>query len=276
MELTIYQVDAFTDRVFAGNPAAVMPLSEWLPDNVLQSLALENNLAETAFFVPTPADPDHDFHLRWFTPKIEVDLCGHATLASAAVLYRELGWAQDEIRFKALAGDLMVRKKGAMFELDFPSRVPAVTNPPEGFGEALGAVPLEFLKAKKFLAVLKDEAAVLAVQPDMDFIAGMPGDGLIVTAPGRSEGGESVDCVSRYFAPHAGIPEDPVTGSAHCTIIPYWAEKLGESNLHARQISARGGDLYCTLAGDRVLIAGQAVLYMKGAVHVGDGWRGKS
>jgi predicted PhzF superfamily epimerase YddE/YHI9 len=124
--------------------------------------------------------------------------------------------------------------------------------------------------------VLKDEAAVLAVQPDMDFIAGMPGDGLIVTAPGRSEGGESVDCVSRYFAPHAGIPEDPVTGSAHCTIIPYWAEKLGKSNLHARQISARGGDLYCTLAGDRVLIAGQAVLYMKGAVHVGDGWRGKS
>jgi len=276
MELTIYQVDAFTDRVFAGNPAAVIPLSEWLPDNVLQSLALENNLAETAFFVPTPADPDHDFHLRWFTPKIEVDLCGHATLASAAVLYRELGWAQEEIRFKALAGDLMVRKKGAMFELDFPSRVPAVANPPEGFGEALGAAPLEFLKAKKFMAVLEDEAAVLAVQPDMDFIAGMPGDGLIVTAPGRSEGGESVDCVSRYFAPHAGIPEDPVTGSAHCTIIPYWAEKLRKSNLHARQISARGGDLYCTLAGDRVLIAGQAVLYMKGAVHVGDGWSGKS
>lgn len=275
MELTIYQVDAFTDRVFAGNPAAVIPLGEWLPDYVLQSLALENNLAETAYFVPTPADPDHDFHLRWFTPKIEVDLCGHATLASAAVLYRELNWARDEIRFKALAGDLVVRKKEGMFELDFPARAPVEEPLPEGFTQALGATPLEFLKAKKFMAVLENKAAVLAVQPDMDFIAGLPGDGLIVTAPGRSEGGESVDCVSRYFAPHAGIPEDPVTGSAHCTIIPYWSEKLGKTTLHAQQISARGGDLYCTLAGDRVLIAGQAVLYMKGVVHVGDGWSGK-
>ncbi|RVU33794.1 PhzF family phenazine biosynthesis protein [Hwanghaeella grinnelliae] len=272
MELTIFQVDAFTDRVFAGNPAAVIPLSEWLPDNVLQSLALENNLSETAFFVPTPTDPNHDFHLRWFTPAIEVDLCGHATLASAAVLYRELGWSGDEIRFKALAGDLVVRKKGALFELDFPARAPKADEPPEGFVEALGTPPREFYKAKKFMAVLENEAAVLAVDPDMDFIAGMQGDGLIVTAPGRSDGSESIDCVSRYFAPHAGIPEDPVTGSAHCTIIPYWAEKLGKMDINAKQISARGGDLYCTLAGDRVLIAGQAVLYMKGAVHVGDGW----
>lgn len=270
MELTIYQVDAFTDRVFAGNPAAVVPLTEWLPDADLQAMALENNLAETAYFVPTPNDPGHDFHLRWFTPKIEVDLCGHATLATAAVLYRELGWAEDEIRFKAMAGDLIVRKRRDMFELDFPARPPVAEPPPEGFAEALGAQPLEFYKAKKFMAVLEDEAAVRAVQPDLDFIAGMPGDGLIVTGKG-----DSVDCASRYFAPHAGIAEDPVTGSAHCTIVPYWAEKLGRKELHARQISARGGDLYCTLVDDRVLIAGQAVLYMKGVVHVGDGWSKK-
>ncbi len=268
MELTIYQVDAFTDRVFAGNPAAVMPLTEWLPDDVLQTIALENNLSETAFFLPTPDDPDHDFHLRWFTPAIEVELCGHATLASAAVLYRELGWTHDEIRFKALAGDLIVRKRKDLLELDFPMRTARPIDAPEGLTEALGVAPLEFLKAAKFMAVLENEAAVKSVQPDMDFIAGLPGDGLIVTAKG-----ESADCVSRYFAPHAGIPEDPVTGSAHCTVIPYWAEKLGRKELHARQISARGGDLYCTLVDDRVLIAGQAVLYMKGNVHVGNGWR---
>ena len=272
MELTIYQVDAFTDRVFAGNPAAVMPLTEWLPDDVLQAIALENNLSETAFFVPTQDDPNHDFHLRWFTPAIEVDLCGHATLASAAVLCRELGWAHDEIRFKALAGDLIVRRRKDLFELDFPVRAPVAEEPPAGFAEALGTKPVEFYKAKKFMAVLESEAAVKSVQPDMDFIAGMTGDGLIVTARGSAEKGESVDCVSRYFAPHAGIPEDPVTGSAHCTIIPYWAEKLGRKELYVRQISARGGDLYCTLVDDRVLIAGQAVLYMKGIVHVGNGW----
>ena len=275
MELTIYQVDAFTDRVFAGNPAAVVPLSEWLADDVLQAVASENNLSETAYFIPTPEDADHDFHLRWFTPGIEVELCGHATLATAAVLFRELGWAKDEIRFKAMAGDLVVRRKGALFELDFPYRPATAVTPPDGFEKALGATPVEFLKAKKFMAVLPDEAAVRAVQPDLDFIAAMDGDGLIVTAPGDGKGGESGDCASRYFAPHAGIPEDPVTGSAHCTIIPYWAEKLGRNELHARQISARGGDLYCTLAGDRVLIAGQAVLYMKGVVHVADGWREK-
>lgn len=273
MELTIYQVDAFTDRIFAGNPAAVVPLDDWLPDAELQAIALENNLSETAFIVPTPDAAGHDFHLRWFTPAIEVDLCGHATLATAAVLYRELGWTAGEIRFKAKAGDLIVRQRKDMFELDFPVRAPVAETPPEGFVEALGTQPLEFYKAKKFMAVLENEAAVQAVEPDLDFIAGMLGDGLIVTAPGGQSSGESVDCVSRYFAPHAGIPEDPVTGSAHCTIIPYWAEKLGKNQLHASQISARGGDLYCTLAEDRVLMAGQAVLYMKGVVHVGDGWR---
>lgn len=274
MELTVFQVDAFTDRVFAGNPAAVMPLTSWLPDAQLQAIALENNLSETAFFIPLPDDPDHDFHLRWFTPAVEVDLCGHATLATAAVLFRELGWDRDEIRFKAMAGDLLVRRKGDLFELDFPARVPVMSEPPEGFVEALGATPVGFYKAKKNMAVLETEAAVKSVQPDMDFIAHMAGDGLIVTAQGNAEGAESADCVSRYFAPHAGIPEDPVTGSAHCTIVPYWAEKLGKQDLHARQISARGGDLYCTLDGDRVLIAGQAVLYMRGKVHIGDGWSG--
>lgn len=271
MELTLFQVDAFTDRVFAGNPAAVVPLTEWLPDTDLQAMALENNLAETAYFIPMPDDPRYDFHLRWFTPKIEVDLCGHATLATASVLYRELGWREDEIRFKAKAGDLIVRKRKDMFELDFPARLPVAEEPPEGFVQALGTAPLEFYKAKKFMAVLENEASVRDVQPDLDFIAAMLGDGLIVTSKG-----DSADCVSRYFAPHAGIPEDPVTGSAHCTIVPYWAEKLGRKDLHARQISARGGDLYCTMVDDRVLMAGQAVLYMKGIVHVGDGWGRKS
>ena len=263
MEHTLYQLDAFTDRLFGGNPAAVVPLEEWLDDATLQNIALENNLAETAYYVPTPDDPNNDFHLRWFTPALEVELCGHATLATAAVLFREDGWDHDEIRFNSKSGTLVVRKRKDLLELDFPA-APLQEKPvPAGFADAIGAEPTFFGSAYFDLAVLKDEAAVRAVNPDQYFIEGLDGIGLIVTAQG-----EECDFVSRMFAPKAGIPEDPVTGSAHCSLVPYWAGILGKKELHARQISQRVGDLYCTLVDDRVQLAGQAKLYMKGVISL--------
>lgn len=262
--LPIYQVDAFAEAPFTGNPAAVVPLETWLPDTVLQQIAMENNLAETAFFIPVPGASDADFHLRWFTPAIEVDLCGHATLATAAVLLDRLSFGGDLIRFQSQSGILSVRHLDGRYQLDFPARPATPTRVPDGLAQALGGIePVGFLRAKKSMAVLADEAEVLAVRPDFDFIAGLEGDGLIVTAPGSE-----TDAVSRYFAPHAGINEDPVTGSAHCTIVPYWAERLGKTSLHCRQVSARGGDLFCDLAGDRVLMAGAARFYLEGAINV--------
>lgn len=263
MELSLYQVDAFTAEPFRGNPAAVVPLTEWLPDDVMLTIAAENNLAETAFFVPSE-EADADYVLRWFTPAIEVDLCGHATLATAYVIFNVLGWEREAIRFATKeAGYLTVRRDGARLVLDFPARVAVDVSPPEGLSEALGIAPVRFLRAKKSLAVFETAAQVLALDPDLGFIAGMEGDGLVVTAPG-----DDCDCVSRYFAPHAGIPEDPVTGSAHCTVVPYWSEILGKSSLHARQVSKRGGDLFCRLEGDRVHMAGDAVLYLRGTIYV--------
>ncbi len=262
-ELPIYQVDAFAETAFAGNPAAVMPLHEWLDDETLQAIAMENNLSETAYFTRLSADPDADYHLRWFTPAIEVDLCGHATLASAAVLFGELGFAKDVLRFRSQSGILSVRRDGELLELDFPARVGGPIDPPAGFAEAHGVEAELYLKATKMMAVLKDEAAVRAFEPDFDYIAALPSDGLIVTAPG-----DECDVASRYFAPHGGIPEDPVTGSAHCTIMPYWAERLDKNALHCRQVSARGGDLYCRMDGDRVRIAGRARMYMTGQIIV--------
>ena len=261
MDLTLYQVDAFTDRLFAGNPAGVVPSDAWIDDGAMQNIAMENNLAETAFFVPLPDDPKHDFHLRWFTPAIEVDLCGHATLASAAVLYRQLDWAHDEIRFLSRSGTLVVRKRQDMLELDFPAAPPAAADMPAGLADAIGVQPVWFGRAGMNIAMVTDESTLRALDPDMGFIAGMQGDGLIVTAPG-----DDSDCASRYFAPHAGIPEDPVTGSAHCLIAPFWAGRLGKKEIAARQVSARGGDLWCTWVDDRVLIAGQAVLYMTATI----------
>ena len=264
MELTLYQFDAFANRPFSGNPAAVVPLEDWLPDEVLQNIALENNLSETAFFVPAETDAGHDYLIRWFTPATEVPLCGHATLATAAALFVELEWPGDEIRFETNnAGLLIVRRKNGMVELDFPALPAAPIAMPTGLEEALGIQPSAFLRAVKNMAVFEDEAAVHAVRPDLDFILTLDGDGLIVTAPGTD-----CDCVSRYFAPHAGIDEDPVTGSAHCTIIPYWTEKLGKSDIYARQVSMRGGDLYCQLVDDRVRMAGRVRLYMKGTIVV--------
>jgi len=260
-ELDIYQVDAFSNRPFAGNPAAVVPLSEWLPDEVLQSIAAENNLAETAFFIE--ADGEEDFHLRWFTPKIEVDLCGHATLASGSVLFNQLQWPKDTIVFQSRSGPLSVSRDADRFVLNFPSNPAVDVSMPDGLPEAIGVTPTRYLRARMNLAILESESAVLAVDPDLTFIAGIEGDGLIVSAPG-----DRSDCASRYFAPHAGIDEDPVTGSAHCTIVPYWAEVLGKPDIYARQVSERGGDLYCRLEGERVSIAGDTALYLTGRIRV--------
>ena len=264
MTYPIYQLDAFTDRVFTGNPAAVMPLDTWLPDETLQAIAMENNLSETAFFVPMNDTRNADFHLRWFTPEIEVDLCGHATLASAALLFDHLDYDRDVVRFQTLSGVLTATAQGNRVELDFPSRPGTATRVPDGLAAALGGIePVGFLRAHKNMAILMNEEEVRAVVPDLDFIAVMEGDGLIVTAKG-----DACDVASRYFAPHAGIPEDPVTGSAHCTIVPYWVERLGKMQLHCRQVSARGGDLFCEAAGDRIRIAGRALLYLKGEIYV--------
>ena len=263
MRLPIYQVDAFTDRVFAGNPAAVVPLESWLPDAQLQAIAAENNLAETAYFLRS----DDVFELRWFTPAVEVDLCGHATLATAFVISTLLERGRERMDFVTRqAGTLTVTRDGDLFTLDFPSRPPAAVETPDpALVAALGGpAPVAILGARDYLVVYEDEAAVRALTPDMAALARLDRFAVCVTAPGTGE----VDFVSRLFAPAQGIPEDPVTGSTHCTLIPYWAKRLGRTRLSARQVSARGGDLTCELAGDRVRIGGKAVLYLEGAIAV--------
>lgn len=258
MRIPVYQVDAFADRPFAGNPAAICPLDAWLPDAQMQAIAAENNLSETAYFVPE----GDGFALRWFTPAVEVDLCGHATLASAYVLYRHLGYGKDKVRFRTMkAGDLTVTPDGDRFALDFPARPPAPVAMPAGLVDALGASPSAVMAARDYLAVFDDEATVRALAPDMAAIARLDKFALIVTAPG-----EDCDFVSRFFAPAKGVPEDPVTGSAHCTLIPYWADRLGKTTMLARQVSARGGTVHCVHRGDRVTIAGHAALFMKGEI----------
>ncbi|MGC6452333.1 MAG: PhzF family phenazine biosynthesis protein [Candidatus Puniceispirillaceae bacterium] len=261
MALPLYQVDAFTRRPYAGNPAAVMPLERWLEAPLMQAIAAENNLSETAFLVPA-TQTGADFEIRWFTPSAEADLCGHATLASAFVMFTRRGWDRDEIRFSSASGGLVARRgDDGMITLDFPAREGAPMPVPDGLEAAIGSRVMEFRKAVMNMAVLDSEVAVRAVEPDLGYIRDLDGDGLIITGPG-----DHCDCASRYFAPHCGIDEDPVTGAAHCTVVPYWAARLGSTSLHARQVSARGGDLWCRLEGDRVLISGHAVLYMTGEI----------
>ena len=260
MEIPIYQVDAFTRRQFAGNPAAICPLDTWLPDETLQAIAAENNLAETAYFVRK----GDRYHLRWFTPAIEVPLCGHATLASAHVLFENLGYQGDRIVFETKSGDLVVTRQGDRLCLDFPSQPPSRCEPHPRLIEGLGAQPLEILAARYYLAVYATQDDVRALQPNFQVLAALDRLGIIVTAPGHD-----VDFVSRFFAPAAGINEDPVTGSAHCTLTPYWSRRLGKKSLTARQISTRGGDLWCEDCGDRVLLAGYAAPYLKGLIRVG-------
>jgi PhzF family phenazine biosynthesis protein len=259
MELSIDQVDAFTDRLFAGNPAAVCPLDAWLPDAAMQAIAAENNLSETAFFVPR----GEDYDLRWFTPTVEVDLCGHATQASGFIVMSRLAPQRSSVRFHTRSGPLTVTRRDDMFAIDLPAQPPEPCSMPPKFVAALGRTPAQILGAQKYLALYDSQAAVAALAPDTAAMIDIDRDGVIVSAPGSD-----CDFVSRYFAPHAGIPEDPVTGSAHCTLVPYWAKRLGKSRLHARQISRRGGELFCELTGDRVVVAGRAALYLEGRIHV--------
>jgi PhzF family phenazine biosynthesis protein len=260
MKLPLFQVDAFTSRVFAGNPAAVCPLREWLEDATLQAIAAENNLSETAFFVGGAGE----YALRWFTPSAEVDLCGHATLATAHVILRHLEPGLGELRFTSQSGPLLVRPDGDRLSLDFPTRAPKRCHPVPGLAEALGKKPLETWASRDVMVVLGSEAEVRALRPDMTRLLALDRFAFAVTAPG-----DTVDFVSRFFAPNLGVPEDPVTGSTHCTLIPYWAERLGKTRLLARQVSPRGGELLCELQGPRVSIAGQAVTYLAGTIEVG-------
>jgi len=261
MKLPIYQVDAFTNQLFGGNPAAIVPLKEWLPAPEMQKIAAENNLAETAFFIP---QAEH-FELRWFTPEFEIDLCGHATLATAHILFTELGYQKDNIHFHTLkAGTLTVTKQNGLYTLNFPSRVPVSCDAPAALIAAIGGkTPIEVLKSRDYVLVYETEADVLALKPDFAALAKIDLMGVIVTAKG-----DHSDFVSRFFIPAAGINEDPVTGSAHCNLIPYWAEKLGKTELHAYQVSARRGELWCELKGDRVLMKGKAVTYLKGEIYI--------
>ena len=261
MRLQIFQIDAFTDRVFSGNPAAVCPLDSWLDDATLQAIAYENNLSETAFFVPA----DDAYALRWFTPLAEVDLCGHATLASAHVVFHYLRPDADAVAFDTRSGRLDVTRGDDGLTMDFPALAAhPVDAPPADLSAGLGAEPAAVFADMDYLALFETEAQVRAIEPDMTALARLDERrGIIVTAPG-----ESADFVSRFFSPQLGVPEDPVTGSAHCMLAPFWAERLGKSTLHARQISARGGLVHCTVVGDRVHLTGRAVQYFEGTIAV--------
>lgn len=261
MKLQLFQIDAFAQELFRGNPAAVVPLKRWLPDGVLQAIAMENNLSETAFFVPE----GDGFHLRWMTPTTEVTFCGHATLAASHVILRELFPGRDQVRFRALCGELTVTREGELLSLDAPSWEPALVPQPDALVRALGKAPVEVLASRDYMAVYESEDEVRALSPDMAQLLALDRDGVIVTAPGVRS-----DFVSRYFAPQVGIPEDPVTGSAHSTLTPYWGRRLGKARLHALQISKRVGELFCEVRGDRVGIAGHAVKYLQGEILLPD------
>ncbi len=261
MKLTIYQVDAFTGKMFGGNPAAVIPLEQWLDTQLMQQIALENNLSETVFFIPS-LGKDADFEIKWFTPEVEINLCGHATLAAAYILFNKMNFNKPEIRFSSLSGILKVTKEADLICLDFPSWKPERLDiyPDEisailGYEEIVGVY-----KHRDILVELMNEDAVKNCNPDFSLMKKHI-DKMIITAPGKK-----VDFVSRFFAPGAGVDEDPVTGSAHSQLIPFWAEKLGKNEMHALQLSKRGGELWCTQNGDRVMMKGNAVFYMQGEI----------
>lgn len=257
MRYQTFQVDAFSNKVFGGNPACVVPLLEWLPDNVLLKIAQENAVAETAFFI----DQGEFVQLRWFTPDLEIDLCGHATLATAFVIHSCLDYPSDQIHFKTMSGDLTVNYRDNFYHLDFPSRNPEKSQLPKEISEALNIQPKSVYKSRDYMLVYENEDEVKNIKIDRPIFdkINLGHGGVIVTAKGRK-----VDFVSRFFTPQATILEDPVTGSAHCTLIPYWSSKLSKKNLVALQLSERAGELYCKDLDERVLIAGQAVLYSSG------------
>ena len=263
MKLRMYQVDAFSNQVFRGNPAAVVPLDKWLPDYQLQGIATENNLSETAFFIPTT---EGKFCMRWFTLTQEVPLCGHATLASAFVIFTALHPSWQSVCFETLSGELGVERRGEIFVLDFPSRLPEPCEPPIDLLQGLTEKPVEIFKTRldpNYYAVYEREHTIAQIKPNFMLLAKLHPYGVVITAPG-----EQSDFVSRYFAPSYGIPEDPVTGSTHCALVPYWSKRINKSTLLAKQISKRGGELYCELLGERVAIGGKAVKYFEGDIYL--------
>ncbi|MBN1154982.1 PhzF family phenazine biosynthesis protein [candidate division KSB1 bacterium] len=259
MKIQCFQIDAFTDRVFKGNPAAVCPLEQWLDDDVLQAIAMENNLSETAYFVP---HEDH-YHIRWFTPTHEVPLCGHATLAASFVIFNYLDNDVDELKFSSASGFLYVNKMDDMLQLNFPTSRMQRINPSNTLVQSFPLEADEVYRSDEYLLVFSSEKQIKDMQPDFDKIKLLDLDGVIITAPG-----ETVDFVSRFFAPKIGIDEDPVTGSAHRILTPYWSQRLNKTHLIAHQVSKRGGVIYCTDAGDRTLIAGKAVEFMRGTIDL--------
>ncbi|MBI5583162.1 MAG: PhzF family phenazine biosynthesis protein [Deltaproteobacteria bacterium] len=260
MEARFYHIDAFTDRVFAGNPAGVCFLDAWLEDDRLQSIAAESNLSETAFLVSA----GHHYELRWFTPKLEIDLCGHGTLASAFAVLEYKDTLARQVAFETRSGRLTVERRGDLLLMDFPARPPEPYRSPDNLEEILGIPPVgTFRSARDLLVIYEQEDQIRSLAPRMEQLAGLDFFGVIVTAPGKN-----CDFVSRFFAPRAGIPEDPVTGSAHCTLIPYWSGRLGKKELQARQLSARGGALFGLDRGDRVSIGGRAVTYLQGTIRI--------
>ncbi|MEW9797469.1 PhzF family phenazine biosynthesis protein [Alteromonas sp. CYL-A6] len=259
MQLPLFQVDAFASQPFAGNPAAVCPLDDWLPDHVLQAIAEENNLSETAFFVAC----EGGFHIRWFTPVAEVDLCGHATLAAAFVIFTEFDTAHNELVFQSRSGPLKVTRDGHRLVLDFPAQPPTLCAVPDAITRAFAAEPVACLAGEDYLVVFDSEDAIRAAAPDMAALASLDRRGVIITALRNDNA-----FVSRFFVPKLGISEDPVTGSAHTQLTPYWAAQTGNTDFIAHQLSRRGGELHCSIKGDRVLIAGQAVKYLTGTITI--------
>lgn len=260
MKIPLYQVDAFASRAFEGNPAAVCPLDTWLPDSLMQAIAAENNLSETAFFVPG----GDGYAIRWFTPEAEVELCGHATLASAFVVFNELGFDGDTVVFDSRSGPLPVTRDGDRFTLDFPAQPPVACATPAGVEAAFGGTrPVECLRSADLLVVFASADEVRSASPDIGLLARVPARGIIITAADSE-----YDFVARFFAPSVGIPEDPVTGSAYTQLAPYWSARTGKTRFHARQVSRRGGDVSCELAADRVLISGKAVKTLEGTFRL--------
>jgi len=260
MKIPIYKVDVFTGKLFGGNPAAVCPLNDWLTDKTMQNIAMENNLSETAFIVK---ENDH-YRIRWFTPTVEVDLCGHATLASAHVFFNYLDYGNNQIIFHSRSGELKVRKDGKLINLNFPSDIMNKIPVTEDICSGLGLMPVEAFTGKTdLMLVYISQEEIENIKPDFELISSIFARGIIVTAKGND-----VDFVSRFFAPRVGVPEDPVTGSAHTSLIPYWSEKLNKTELTALQLSKRKGELKCKMLGDRVEIAGEAVTYMSGYIEI--------
>jgi len=259
MEISLYQIDAFASKLFEGNPAAVCPLDEWLPDEIMQSIAKENNLSETAFFM----SKGNGFHIRWFTPASEVDLCGHATLASAYVLFNILGYKKDKIEFDSKSGILAVTKDTELLVMDFPAQPPVPCDIPREIVAAFDKMPIECLKSEDFVVVFEREMDIESANPDFGQLIKLDLRGVIITAKSTR-----YDFIARFFAPKYGIPEDPVTGSAYTQLAPYWASKIDPKRFSVKQVSSRGGELTCEVVDDRVLISGKAIKYLEGKINI--------